>query len=90
MRARWALKRYRALFLIRCDAVVVGHSQTFNLHVRSQVCDMLVDEVVKRRQVAEEGHNDLDLDTPEFAHVLQFDYFEHIVKSQKDARKKRD
>ena len=90
MRASWTLKRHHAFILIGGNTLVLGHGQYFNLHIRGQVRDMLVDEVVKGRQVAEEGHNDLDLDTPKLAYVRQSDYIEHIVKSQEDAQKVRE
>ena len=90
MRASWTLKRHHAFILIGGNTLVLGHGQYFNLHIRGQVRDMLVDEVVKGRQVAEEGHNDLDLDTPKLAYVRQSDYIKHIVKSQEDAQKVRE
>ena len=90
MGASWTLERRHALIFIGGNTFVLGHSQSFNLHIRGQVRDMLVDEVVKGRQVAYEGHNDLDLDTPKLAYVLQFDYIEHIVKSQEDAQNVRE
>ena len=89
--ASWTIKPQPGRILIGGDTLVVlGHNHVFNLHIRSQVRDMLVDEVVKRRQIAEEGHDDLDLDTPKFAYVLQCDYLEDIVESQKDAQNVRD